>query len=260
VKRSYQLGLKCPKSNDSSFIPRKGVEKMRNNRFKKGECIYANPLATPDDLKDFISEGEVKTTFENGWLILENGLEAEATDDKGHWVLWCPTEMPDEIIIEWEFSPLREPGLCMIFFAATGKNGEDLFDPTLPKRTGLYPQYHSGEINALHLSYFRRKWEEERQFCTCNLRKSHGFHLVAMGADPIPTVRDAKTYQMQIVKHQDMVQFSINDLTVLEWQDPGTAYGPILGKGKIGFRQMAPMKGSYRNLTVHQAVLEREEK
>lgn len=233
---------------------------MRINRFTEGECIYRNPLATSHDLQDFVAEGKVKMEFESGWLVLENAIEVGAADDLGHWVLWCGKEMPADIIIEWEFAPLKEPGLCMIFFAATGKNGEDLFDQTLPQRTGLYPQYHSGEINALHLSYFRRKWEEERQFCTCNLRKSFGFHLVAMGADPIPTVADATTYRMKIIKYQEFIQFSINDLVVLEWQDPGTDYGPILGSGKIGFRQMAPMKASYRNLTVHRAVLEREEK
>ncbi|MBD4899316.1 DUF1961 family protein, partial [Xanthomonas citri pv. citri] len=31
-------------------------------------------------------------------------------------------------------------------------------------------------------------------------------------------------------------------------------YGPVLTKGKIGFRQMAPMKAVYRDFAVHQAV------
>lgn len=233
---------------------------MGNYRFIKGDCLYHNPLGSPSNLAGFISEGDVRTSFEDGWLILENGVKAEATEDKGHWVLWCRDDFPDEIIIEWEFSPLREPGLCMIFFSASGRNGEDLFDSSLPTRTGLYPQYHSGAINALHLSYFRRKWESERRFCTCSLRKSHGFHLVAIGADPIPTVLDARNYLMRIVKYRDIVQFSVDELVVLEWKDPGSKYGSVLGKGKIGFRQMAPMKAAYRNMTVSKAVLEGEDK
>ena len=233
---------------------------MENNRFLKGKCLYRNPLGSTVDLEGFISEGEVQISFENDWLVLENSIETEATEDKGHWVLWMPDDYPDEIMIEWEFSPLREPGLCMIFFSATGKKGEDLFDSSLPTRTGLYPQYHSGEINALHLSYFRRKWESERRFCTCNLRKSNGFHLVAMGADPIPAVVDADSYLMRIVKYRDIVQFSVDGLVVLEWKDSGLEYGEVLGKGKIGFRQMAPMKAAYRNMTVSKAILEDEDK
>ena len=72
----------------------------------------------------------------------------------------------------------------MMFFAAQGRNGENLFDPQLQKRTGEYIQYHHGDINAFHVSYFRRKEPDERAFHTCNLRKSYGFYLVCQGADP----------------------------------------------------------------------------
>lgn len=53
-------------------------------------------------------------------------------------------------------------------------------------------------------SCYRRKQRSERAFRTCNLRKSKGFYLVKQGADPIP--------------------------------------GAWLGGGRIGFRQMSPMK------------------
>ncbi|MBV2240591.1 YesU family protein [Bacillus inaquosorum] len=52
------------------------------------------------------------------------------------------------------------------------------------RKNGKIPRISFGDINALHLSYFRRKYAEERAFRTCNLRKSRGFHLAAMGADP----------------------------------------------------------------------------
>lgn len=140
-------------------------------------------------------------------------------------------------------------------FAAAGMGGEDLFDPSLRKRTGTYPEYHSGDINALHLSYFRRKYAEERAFRTCNLRKSRGFHLAAMGADPLPSPDDADSpYRMKLIKDKGYVHFSINGLPILEWMDDGSTYGPVLTKGKIGFRQMAPMKAVYRDFAVHQAV------
>ena len=45
--------------------------------------------------------------------------------------------------------------------------------------------------------------------------------------------------------------FSIDDLPVLQWVDDGESYGPILGGGKIGFRQMAPLIAEYANLQVH---------
>jgi hypothetical protein len=47
-----------------------------------------------------------------------------------------------------------------------------------------------------------------------------------------------------------MVTFAVNDLTVFTFRDDGKAFGPLLGGGCIGLRQLAPMKGQYRNLQV----------
>ncbi|WP_067843499.1 DUF1961 family protein [Amphibacillus sediminis] len=234
---------------------------MQQFQFEKGELIYHNPLGSAADLTDFKMEGSVKTSFESGQLVLENGMDPEEHGDYAHWVLWCKHHFPDQIMIEWKFKPIKEPGLCMLFFAATGKDGADIFAPELPERYGHYPQYHSGSINTFHLSYFRRKWEDERAFCTCNLRKSAGFHLVAQGADPIPTVADVKSaFQLRLIKYGPIIQFSINDLVVLEWEDDGQSYGPLYSDGKIGFRQMAPMKASYRQLNVFKAIKVNEQK
>lgn len=230
---------------------------MANYQFEKGELIYSNQLASEEDVADWKLEGSAKISTYQDNVLLENELDPDVYGDDAHWVLWCPEQFPDRIMIEWEFSPIEEPGLCMLFFAASGKEGQDLFDQSLPLREGKYPQYHSGAINALHLSYFRHKWPDERAFRTCNLRKSYGFHLVAQAADPLPPVEDAiSPYHLQLVKYDGIVQFSINDLPILEWKDEGDKYGPILKGGKIGFRQMAPMKATYANLRVSHVILD----
>ncbi|WP_416147248.1 DUF1961 family protein [Salipaludibacillus sp. HK11] len=224
---------------------------MNNHTFEAVECIYENNLSTVEHINDWKLEGQARMTVDDKRLVLESELDPAIHGDDSHWVLWCPIDFPDRIMIEWDFYPIEEPGLCMIFFAAQGKGGQDLFDSSLPKRTGRYPQYHSGAINALHLSYFRHKHAEERAFRTCNLRKSYGFHLVSHGADPLPPVSDAMPpYSMKVVKYDKIVQLSINDLPVLEWEDDGESYGPVFEGGKIGFRQMSPMKAAYANLRI----------
>ncbi len=229
---------------------------MQNISFKAGETIYTNTLAGEKSVEDWVREGEVLTKTWQNKLLLENKLDPEEYGDHAHWVLWCPVEIPDKVVIKWEFYPIKEPGLCMLFFAARGRNGEDLFDKSLPERTGYYPQYHSGAINALHLSYFRHKHPDERAFRTCNLRKSNGFHLVTQAADPLPPVDDAVSpYLMQLVKYEQYVQFSINNMVILEWKDDGRSFGPILHGGRIGFRQMAPMVAAYANLSVSHAMI-----
>ncbi|WP_232527726.1 DUF1961 family protein [Microbacterium suaedae] len=210
--------------------------------------VYRNPLASPDDVADWIGEGPVGASAADGALELAS---TGGTDD--HFTFWCPEEFGDRIRVTWEFSPVSEPGLAMLFFGASAVTGGGIFDSGLSPRTGAYPQYHSGDIRTLHVSYFRRRWEDERAFHTCNLRKSPGFHLVAQGADPLPPVVDARGafYRIEVVKDGADVSFRIDDLPLFSWSDDETT-GPRATTGRIGFRQMAPLVARYRNLEVHE--------
>jgi hypothetical protein len=234
-----------------------------------GGLLYSNPLTGPEDVADWIAEGPVRLarhpeTDDDGGtappagllpgsllpdaLLLSGSRDADEFGDYAHWTFWCPVEFPDRVRISWEFLPVAEPGLAMVFFSATGHGGRDLFSGGLAPRTGYYPQYHSGDIDALHVSYFRHKHAEERAFRTCNLRKSAGFELVAQAADPLPPTEDALDfYRMELTKDGPDVAFSINGLPVLSWRDES---GNALGGGYLGFRQMAPLQAAYRNLAV----------
>ncbi len=215
------------------------------------ELLYENPLCCEEDIQDFILEGQAKISFPEGRMRLENALDAEK-GQKANYVLWCPEEFPSDVLITWEFMPLREPGLCILFFAAAGRGGEDLFSGKLAQRTGEYSQYHHGDIDAFHVSYFRRKEPDERAFHTCNLRKSYGFHLVAQGGDPIPDADEVrKPYRVAVLKKGDSVVFYINELEIFRFEDDGETYGPHLAGGRIGFRQLAPLVAEYGALKVY---------
>jgi hypothetical protein len=221
-----------------------------SSRFMYTEVLYDNPLASSSDLKGFRMEGPGTASFPLGRMRLEstrNSSEGQAAN----FVYWCSDEFPPDISVSWDFWPIREPGLCMMFFSASGRRGEDIFDPRLAPRTGVYGDYHSADINAYHVSYYRRRWESERAFQVCNLRKSHGFHLVAQGADPLPSVLDARPpYRMELIHCAGHIEFSINDVTAFRWTDDGTIGGPPLHGGRIGFRQMAPLIGEYGTMRV----------
>ena len=219
--------------------------------YRLTELIYENPLASEADVEGFQLEGQAHITFPRGCMRMENALDPELGQE-ANFVFWCPEDFPPDIAVSWAFTPIREPGLCILFFAATGREGEDLFDPSLQARMGEYRMYHHGDINAFHLSYFRRRHASERAFHTCNLRKSYGFHMTAQGADPIPSVQDATPpYNIQLIKCGPEVAFTINELPLLHFKDDGETYGPLLKGGKIGFRQMAPLMAEYANLKVH---------
>lgn len=214
------------------------------------DCLYENPLASAEDLKGFQVEGDAGFSFPQGRWRLE-GTRDPGEGQAANLVAWCPVDFPDHVCISWNYRVIRDPGLSILFFSAKGANGEDVFAPSLAPRSGDYKQYHSGDINALHVSYYRRRWETERAFSLCNLRKSYGFHLVEQGGDPIPNIPDQKEgYRVWVVKSGPHVRFGVDDLECFRWTDPGDQFGPILGGGKIGFRQMTPLIAEYWNLRV----------
>ena len=120
-----------------------------------GEILYENPLSCAADLEGFRAEGSLRMSFDEGCLRLDS-VRSPEDGQAANYVLWCPVEFPDHIRISWKFRPLSQPGLAMIWFSATACSGGSIFDPSLNTREGLYPQYHHGDINAYHLSDFRR--------------------------------------------------------------------------------------------------------
>lgn len=62
-------------------------------------------------------------------------------------------------------------------------------------------------------------------------------------------------FRVEVVKDGGDVTFSINELRLFEWSDQrgnesDTSTGPVVGGGRIGFRQMNPLVARYRNLKV----------
>lgn len=220
--------------------------------FVKTELLYENPLAAAADIEAFRLEGDAAITFPRGRMRLENAYDRDKEKGlHGNFVLWCDQDFPDYVSASWDFRPMTDAGLAMFWVAAKGRGDEDVFDASLAPRDGNYPQYMRGDINALHVSYFRRN-PTEIVFRTCNLRKSHGFHLVAQGGDPLPDAKYAAApYRIEVVKAGPYFAISMNGVLLFDWTDDGEQYGPVLEDGKIGFRQMAGLVAEYGNLQVH---------
>ncbi len=207
------------------------------------------------DLQLFSLEGKAELKVNRGALRMTSQASADPNEQLNT-VLWCKEKFPDNIAISWDFKAISEPGLAIIFFAALGQNGQSIFNNDLIKRTGIYKEYHHGDINAYHISYFRRRYPDEKAFHTCNLRKSYGFHLVAQGADPLPSSQlQEKFYRIKVIKYGDLIQFYIENLLLFEWHDD-EEFGSFLQEGYIGFRQMSPLCAEYKNLKVEKLILD----
>ncbi len=219
--------------------------------FVIGEKIYENPLSSEKDIEDVVIEsskaGQPEITFEGGRMRIKSNV---------HFLLWFPFDLPGDFAVSWDFMPKNDDGLAMFWFCAKGRKGEDLFDESLAKRAGQYPQYHSGDINAYHLSYFRRNEWDDSSINTVHLRKSYGKKLVALGPNPIPNVEVEKVakdlkdpYRVELIKYGRHIRVKINDMVILDWEDDSPYQD-----GKIGFRQMANLVAEYSNLKINKVL------
>lgn len=210
---------------------------------KKGRLLIGNTLSVADSMTDWRMEGHGTLTFANGWMVMSSPGEA------GHHVLWCPHDLPANFVAEWEVQN-RNPdaGLCIVFFSAKGKNGEDVLNSPMGKRNGKFSQYTKGDMHNYHISYHANTpLQPDRPFA--HLRKNSGFHLVHVGQQGIaPTSADI--HRLQLVKDGGRILMFLNGSVIIDWTDDGHSFGEVLRDGKLGFRQMKWTQFAYRNLKV----------
>ncbi|MGC9347927.1 MAG: DUF1961 family protein [Anaerolineae bacterium] len=214
---------------------------------RRGDLLYESTLGSEVETEDWVLEGPGIVTFEEGWMKMAS---ERPEGPEGHIVHWCPQDFPESYVAEWEIQPVSEDGLCIVFFSAKGENGEDIFDPALAERNGVFRQYTMGDIVSYHVSYYANTPFNPGRTAS-HLRKNNHFYLVDNGLPGIPP-GSSDPHQVRVVKDGSHIQFLVDDRVIIDFVDDGRRYGPVHGGGKIGLRQMQWMVARYRNLRVWQ--------
>lgn len=214
------------------------------DNFKKGALIYENPLSEKKVVADWVMDGPGTIEFRDNWM------EIYAPGEKYHHVFWCPKDFPGSFVAEWEAQNLKtEAGLCIIFFAAKGGNGEDLFNPAFPERDGTFNQYTKSKyFDCYHISYYANGRDDPGREIS-HLRKNSGFYLVQEKEPGIP-VKSTAAHQLKLIKDGARIVMYVDERKIVDWTDDGSKYGPVLQEGKMGFRQMKWTHFRYRNFKV----------
>lgn len=234
-----QLKRYCEKAGHPGYTD-EGVV-FDAERFVPTDVDWARPAyqASFDDasaLKDWRLEGGAGMRVAGGNLVLENTTEPmnpQATSS--HLVCWLTKEMPADFLLEFTVRPRdRQRGLNIVFFNARGLNGENIFEPPIADRDGTFPQYHSGDLNNYHISY----WAGGRG--TANCRKNRGFHLAAVGEDLVNTTPANAFQTVRLYKRGGRIRLMVDDIVSVKFDDDGKLFGPVhTHSGWIGLRQMA---------------------
>ncbi|HVW62282.1 MAG TPA: DUF1961 family protein [Puia sp.] len=211
--------------------------------YDKGALLYHNAFAATGDVKDWVMEGPGQLRFRDGWM------EMYAPEEKWDHVFWCPKDFPGSFIAEWEVQNLdTSKGLVIVFFAATGSGGRDIFDPGMPKRDGTFKYYNKGEIDCYHISYYSNNPKLPDRGDS-HLRKDPMNALLVTGEAGVAT-RSAEAHKARLIKDGAHIIMYMDDRKIIDYVDDGKGYGPAYGGGKIGFRQMRWTDFRYRNFNV----------
>lgn len=211
--------------------------------------VYENAFTDDDALQDWRLEGGKGMRVQKGRLVLESeppNPTLSATSN--HLVCWLAKEMPADFLLEFKVCPRdRNKGLNIVFFNARGLHGESIFEPTLMPRSGIFTQYHSGDLNNYHVSY----WAGGRG--TANVRKNKGFTLAATGPDLIAQAPADAFQTVRLYKRGGTIRLAVDDVISVAYDDDGKASGPVwTNPGWIGLRQMAhTVRCEYDDLKIY---------
>jgi len=211
-----------------------------------GELLYHAPMARQESMRAWQMEGPGQVSFQGGWMHMQSPGE------KMHHVYWCPRRFPASFVAQWQAQNMEtDAGLCIIFFAAAGRDGQSVLDDNLPERDGTFSQYTKGAIRCYHSSYYANAAHNPDRGQT-NLRKNPGFHLVQEGEEGIPT-KSRRIHVITLAKQGPRIRLWVDERKVIDWTDGGKTGGPPHGDGFIGLRQMKWTHFRYRNFRVWKA-------
>ncbi len=219
------------------------------NVVAENDLFRGDKRARKPDKAEWVLEGPGRARTVDGKLQ----LESLKPDQGGHVVLWNTREFPENCLIEFDMSPANSTnGLNILFFAARSRDERDIFDLSLPKRDGVFKNYHSGAIDAYHASYWACGPDDggtPRR--TANLRKNRGFQLVNVGADNIAG-KGSGPHVVRLLKYEGRILLETAGQLSAVWYDDGKSHGPALMGGRIGLRQMAHTgRATYGSFTVY---------
>ncbi len=118
----------------------------------------------PDPQAEWIAEGWGGADVCDGKLwVAPSAFEAcgeragNPDREPSHMVVWNKNRFPADLMFEFTVNHHgSDNGLTLVFFAAEGVEGQDIFDLELPPRNGVYRYYNKCRLRNYTVSYWSR--------------------------------------------------------------------------------------------------------
>lgn len=163
-------------------------------------------------------------------------------------MVWCRKKLPENFMLEYDFTPVSESGFFLMFFCVEKKDMGDILDNLDSQFTtySLFQKYTRGDINSYHISYRRNENP------TCNLRKNPGQQNGALlKQQALSGVLSAgSTHHVVLKKSGGQISLAVDQQEFMEFtHDAATGTLPYKG-GRFGIRQVYDSEGYYDNFRI----------
>ena len=212
----------------------------------------------PDPQAEWIAEGWGGADVCDGklWVApvaLDTCGERERSpaSEPSHMVVWNKNRFPADMMFEFTVNHHgSDNGLTLVFFAAEGAQGQDIFDLELPSRNGIYRNYNKGRLRNYTVSYWSRNKKPslvaKGEQYTNRIRKNPGANIIATDDSLTDKCNDCD-FKVRILKVAGNISVEINGVVANHVVDPDAPHGG----GYIGLRSMEGVdKVSYDDFKV----------
>ncbi len=199
----------------------------------------------PDPQAEWIAEGWGGADVCDGKLwVAPSAFEAcgeragNPDQEPSHMVVWNKTRFPADVIFEFTVNHHgSDNGLTLVFFAADGAEGQDIFDLELPPRNGVYRNYNKGRLRNYTVSYWSRNKKPslvaKGEQYTNRIRKNPGANIIATDDSLTDKCNDCD-FKVRILKVAGNISVEINGVVANHVVDSDAPHGG----GYIGLRSM----------------------
>jgi len=212
--------------------------------FERSFAKDGNRKRQPDPGAEWIAEGWGGADVCGGKLWVAPAAfdhcgerEQNPASEPSHMVVWNKNRFPADMMFEFTVNHHgSDNGLTLVFFAAKGLDGEDIFDRVLPPRNGVYRNYNKGQLANYTVSYWSRNKKPslvaKREQYTNRIRKNPGANILATDDSLTDKCSDCD-FDVRVLKVDGEITVAINGTVVNRVTDPDPH-----GGGYIGLRSM----------------------
>lgn len=222
------------------------------------------PLTRPDDLAAFHLQGNAcaATITPEGLRLatpwVNQRIRRPGEEDHDQLYLWTRTEFEGDLLVEFDFMPLRPGGLGVLVLQACGLHREDFLLDHAPRTNGWMRTIYGEDIRNYHWEYWREMNDVRNDRPSSALVKNPWFRPLSLGTHHQRPALHA-WHRVQFVQIGGHLRGAVDGELVVEARDDAAlGHGPVLRCGHLALRAMVRTDMLVRSLRIrHRPDLER---